>query len=167
MVTEDFPNTVSGYHSRLNSMICVSPVYFQVCPAGLQELSTLQFLVFLTAKKSCSDHLGFSYRAQSQRWELGLDPTHWDQKEGCFWASGHDELHRERRVKSELNCTVNWKEGKDLETLSWTFMCICISDQCWVSGGVRGHTWSAPAGLLDSAQESMLDPPHTAKNTSN
>lgn len=59
-------------------------VYFQVCHAALQGRSTLRFLVFQTAKRSCFAHLGSSYKVQSLRWELGPDPMHSDPKGECF-----------------------------------------------------------------------------------
>lgn len=82
---------------------CVSilPVCCKEYPAVLPELSTLQFLVFPTVKKSWSDRLGSSYRVRSQRWELGPDPAHWDQTGGCFSASGHGGLNEEMMEREE------------------------------------------------------------------
>lgn len=98
----------------------------QSYPAVLRGLSTLQFLVFLTAKRSCSDRLGSFYRVQSQRWELAPDPAHWDQRGGCFLASGHDGLKEVLiRRKHYWNTTSFW--GK--EFLLWIIACtlfICV-----------------------------------------
>lgn len=89
----------------------ILPVCCQEYPAVLRELSILQFLVFLTAERSCSDRPESSYRVQSQRWELGPDPAHWDQRGGCFWASGHDGL-KEEMTESEEEIVVFQKERK-------------------------------------------------------
>lgn len=151
---------------------CVSilPVCCKEYPAVLPELSTLQFLVFLTVKKSWSDRLGSSYRVRSQRWELGHDPAHWDQTGGCFSASGHGGLNEEMMEREEDIFSERWMLGKEEEEgritiLLSLFQWWTASYLCWVSGGVRGHTSSVPADLQDSAQESRMDPLHTAENT--
>lgn len=70
------------------------------------------------------------------------------QKDGSWGKRRREELHF---FFFSVQClAVKW----------WT-----ASYLYWVSGGVRGHTSSVPADLQDSAQESRMDPLHTAENT--
>lgn len=153
-------------------------VYSLVYLWVLQELSNPQFLVFQSVKKSCSGHLGSSYRGQSQRWELGLDPERLDQTGECFWASGHDGLHQERDgrtwISSQKRVSMEATNGQISTWIHFRPMLrecrwerphmVCSSSVIWSSSGkqeesstyCREYTHTPSATGLKDAESALL-----------
>lgn len=80
------------------------------------------------------------------------------------WTKWRDDGERRRNFFRKMDVGEEEEEGRITILLS-LFQWWTASYLCWVSGGVRGHTSSVPADLQDSAQESRMDPLHTAENT--